>query len=184
MKRYLINIVLFFAAVVVCDVGVGFLGDYLQANAKGGATNKINNLVTKDVHDVLIFGSSRARHHYDTPFMSDSLRIDVYNAGYDGNGVILSYGLLKMILERYRPELIICDVEPVFDIYKYAPDNNNKRYLGLLKPYFRDKNIELILRDVSLEDWYKVHSGMMRYNTSILSMILDNFKNNNSLNNG
>ena len=99
MKKYIVRIILFFAIVVLVDFVVGWAGDYLQTHAKGGDTKAINDLVKKDQHDILILGSSRAHHHYDTPFLSDTLNLDVYNAGYDGNGVILAYGILQMILE-------------------------------------------------------------------------------------
>lgn len=176
MKRYILNILLFFALAWAIDSGVGIFGDYLQANAKGGETRILNDLVCKDTHDIVILGSSRAHHHYDTPFLSDTLGLDVYNAGYDGNGVILAYGLLEMILERYQPKLLIYDVEPDFDINVYQPDNNHKRYLAQLKPYFRHSGAGEVIKDVSSEEWYKVHSGMMRYNTSILSMTADYFR--------
>lgn len=173
MKRFTINILLFFAIVAIVDCGVGFVGTYLQSHSKRGDTRKINDLVMNECHDILILGSSRACHHYDAPFMSDTLGLDVYNAGFDGNGVVLSYGLLAMMLERYQPKLVIYDVEPAFDINVYSADNNHKRYIGPLKPYYKDSYIEQVIKDVSTEEWYKTHSGMMRYNTTIITKALD-----------
>lgn len=167
---------IFFAIVAIIDITVGYAGDYLVSHLKSGDVKRTNDLAMIDIHDVLILGSSRARHHYDTPFLSDTTGLDVYNAGYDGNGVILAYGLLEMILERYQPKLIIYDVEPSFDINVYAEDNNNKRYISRLKPYYRHKAIGNIIDDVSTEEWYKVHSGMMRYNMSILTMLTEGLR--------
>ncbi len=171
MKKYIINIVIFFTIIVVIDICVGLAGDYLVSHVKSGDTKRTNDLVMVDKHDVLILGSSRARHHYDTPFLSDTLGLDVYNAGYDGNGVILAFGLLEMILERYQPKLIIYDVEPAFDINVYDADNNHKRYISRLKPYYRHQTVAEIIKDVSTEEWFKVHFGMIRYNMSILTML-------------
>lgn len=171
MRKYLINTLLFFVLVSVVDFCVGSLGDHLQAHVKGGATRRTNDLVMKDTHDVVILGSSRAHHHYDTPFLSDTFGLDVYNAGYDGNGVVLATGFLELILERYQPRLVLFDVEPAFDINVYAPDNNHVRYIGNLKPYYRHPAVGEIIKDVSTEEWYKIHSGMIRYNTSILTML-------------
>ena len=173
MKRYIINIIVFFAIVSLIDIGVGLIGDHMQFYAKGGDTRKTNDLIKSDVHDIIVFGSSRANHHYDTPFLSDSLGIDVYNAGYDGNGVVLSYGLLSMILERYQPKLIIFDNEPCFDINVYAGDNGNKRYITPLKPYYRNNGVSKVIQGVSKEEYYKSFSGMMRYNTTIISKTMD-----------
>ena len=174
MRRYLINLVLFFAIVGVIDLGIGIIGDYLQSHAKGGVSKEFNDLVCKSNHDILFLGSSRAHHHYDTPFLTDTLGVDVYNAGYDGNGVVLADGILNLILEHSSPKLVLFDVEPAFDITIYKNDNNHKRYISSLKPYFRRPAIGKIIKDVSKEEWCKVHSGMLRYNSVFVSMLIDN----------
>lgn len=175
MKKYLINIIVFFVIVIVIDVAVGSLGDYLQAHSKGGDTKRTDDLVIKDYHDIIVLGSSRAHCHYDTPFMSDILGLDVYNAGYDGCGVVLAYGLLELILERYQPKLVVFDVEPSFDINVYEPDNNHVRYLGPLKPYYRHSAIGQVIKDVSLKEWYKVNFGLIRYNSALVPKAIDCF---------
>ena len=184
MKKFITKILIFFAIIAVIDFCVGFVGGYLQSHAKGGDTRKTNDLVMDDQHDILIFGSSRACHHYDAPFMSDTLGLDVFNAGYDGNGVILSYGLLSMVIERYQPKLILFDVEPAFDINVYAADNGNKRYITLLKPYYLNAGVSEVIRGVSEEEWLKSYSGMMRYNTTIISKTLDYLRGSGVSNNG
>lgn len=173
MKRYITNIVIFFVVVFTIDIVVGYCGDYMLSKATRGNTNRNNNLARVDQHDVLILGSSRARYHYDAAFLSDTLNLDVYNGGYEGRGVITAYGFLSMILERYSPQLILFDLNPDFDILVHAPDMNDKRYIEVLKPYWRDKTVGSIICDVSKEDWYKCHFGMLRYNTTILQMIVD-----------
>lgn len=173
MKKFVVNILVFFAIVAVVDLGVGYAGDYLRNHANGGETRKLNDLVLNDCHDVVILGSSRAYSHYDAPLLSDTLGLDVYNAGYEGNGVVLAYGLLSMMLDRYQPKLVLFDLEPTFDIYFYDKDNNHKRYIASLKPYYLIKEVGEVIKDVSTEEWYKVHSAMIRYNTMILSMGMD-----------
>ena len=184
MKRFIIKVIVFFAIVGGIDVCVGFAGDYFQSHAKGGETRKINDLAMVDKPDILIMGSSRARHHYDAPFMSDSLGMNVYNAGVDGNGVVLAYGLLSLVLERYQPKLIVFDVEPSFDINKYDGDNGNKRYLTPIKPYYHHKGVEKVIKDISTEEWYKNHSGMIRFNTTIITKALDHFRGGAIVDNG
>ncbi len=174
MKRYLLHILLFFALVAVVDVIVGFGGDYLQAHAIGGYTGLTNDFAQKDTHDVLVLGSSRAKHHYDTHFLSDTLGVDVYNAGYEGCGVILANGLLELVLDRYKPKLVIFDVAYSFDIIDNPNDNNNVRYIKWLKPYYKTANVGKIIKDVSMEEWYKVHSGLIRYNSVLLNELNDN----------
>ena len=151
---------------------------------RGGATLRIDRLVNHDIHDVLVLGSSRAHHHYDTPYLSDSLGIDVYNAGYDGFGVIMADGLLELVLERYQPKLVIFDITYAFDLYKYPQDNQDRRYVSLLKPYYRHKPINRLIYDISKEEWYKVHSGLIRYNSDLVVLLLDYLNNRGNQNLG
>lgn len=174
MKKYLLHILLFFVIVAAVDVSVGAFGRYLQGHAKGGSTRQFDDLVMKDRHDVLILGSSRAHHHYDAPFLRDTLGVDVYNAGFDGNGVVLADGVLEMVLNRYKPQLVLFDVEPDFDVNVYEKDNHHIRYIKNLKPYYREGGVSEIIKDVSMDEWRKVQSGLIRYNTEILGMAVDN----------
>lgn len=173
MNKFLAGIFGLVGIIVLIDMGVGKAGDYLQTHPRGGVTRRTNDLVQKECHDIVVFGSSRAHHHYDTPFLSDTLEMDVYNAGYNGNGVVLAYGLLEMILERYLPKLIILDMEPSFDLLVYSADGDNVRYISTLKPYFRHPVIGEMIRSISTEEWYKVHSGMLRYNSCLAEMGVD-----------
>ena len=174
MKKYLLHILLFFVIVAAVDVSVGAFGRYLQGHAKGGSTRQFDDLVMKERHDVLILGSSRAHHHYDAPFLRDTLGVDVYNAGFDGNGVVLADGVLEMVLNRYKPQLVLFDVEPDFDVNVYEKDNHHTRYIKNLKPYYREGGVSEIIKDVSMDEWRKVQSGLIRYNTEILGMAVDN----------
>ena len=177
MKKYLLHILLFFVIVAAVDVSVGAFGRYLQGHAKGGSTRQFDDLVMKDRHDVLILGSSRAHHHYDAPFLRDTLGVDVYNAGFDGNGVVLADGVLEMVLNRYKPQLVLFDIEPDFDVNVYEKDNHHTRYIKNLKPYYREGGVSEIIKDVSMDEWRKVQSGLIRYNTEILGMAVDNLIN-------
>ena len=73
--------------------------------------------------------------------------------------------------------MVVFDVEPAFDIQEYAPDNNHTRYLHRLKPYYNQNGIDRIFKDISFEEWLKVHFGMMRYNTIIVPLAIDNLIN-------
>ena len=84
---------------------------------------------------------------------------------------------MEMVLDRYKPKLVIFDIEPAFDIEVYNADNNHKRYLTHLRPYYNKRGIDRIFKDISYEEWCKVHFGMMRYNTVIVPMAIDNLIN-------
>ena len=173
MKKYLFNIVLFFLTIVIIDFCLGKAFDYMSIYAKGGEGKRMRDICVEDCHDVLIMGSSRAHHHYVTSLLSDSLGLDCYNAGYDGNGILLAYGMFKLLTEHYKPRMIIYDVEPVFDINVYPGDNNNTRYLSLQKPFFKNPSVAQIFKDVDENEFYKVHSGMCRHNSTCITTLID-----------
>ena len=155
----------------------------MNAHAKGGNTKQTYDLLMKDKYDVLVMGSSRAHHHYVPSIISDSLSVSCYNAGYDGNGILLAYGLYGVLTERYNPKLIIYDVEPAFDIVRYDGDCNNTRYLGIQKPYYKNPFVAEVMRSVSYIEYVKSLSSLYRYNGK-LTIAMDFFSKRKIYTNG
>ena len=91
MKKYLIKIGLFFLLVAIVDVAVGKTFSYLLDHVKGGDNGRNNYICDSLRTDILVFGSSRAIHHYNPLILTDSLGLSCYNCGQDGNGSILNY---------------------------------------------------------------------------------------------
>ena len=169
MKKYLIKIALFFAIVAVADYSYGKICDYLRDHTKGGFSGNVHYICDQCNEDIIMMGSSRMRHHYVPQVFEDSLGMTCYNAGIDGNGIILSYGFLEMILQRYSPKLIFYDVTG-YDMYV----DDNTKYLNLLKPYYYKAGIDSIFYDVQASERWKMMSGMYRYNSDLFGLIGDN----------
>lgn len=166
MKKFLFKTLLFFIIIVLIDVAFGFACKYLNDHSRGGGTKSRYYVCKESNDDILIFGSSRAKHHYVPDVIEDSLKVTCYNTGEDGNGIILSYGLLKMISHRYSPKLIIYDVS-MFDMY----EDDNMKYLDLLKPYYSEPGIDSIFWAVSPKTRIMMYSNLYRYNTTCLSLL-------------
>ena len=173
MKRFLLKILLFFGLVTVIDYGYGKTCEWLQGHAKGGRMKSVRQTALVQESDIVVMGSSRAHHHYVPSILTDSLGLSVYNAGVDGNGIVLASGLYDMMAKRYTPKVIIYDVEPAFDINVYVEDGNNTRYIGWLRPYFADKQVREIITAVDPSERYKNLSGMFRYNSKIVDLLKD-----------
>lgn len=62
--------------------------------------------------DVLVFGSSRASHHYNTRLLDSLLGRSVYNCGRDEMGISYTNALLPLVYNRYAPKCIIIEVLP------------------------------------------------------------------------
>ena len=170
MKKFLVRIVVFFVAVAIIDIFFGKSCDYMYEHSKSGDSRKINYAIKECNADVLIMGSSRANHHYNPQIITDSLGLSCYNLGIDGSGVILMDGFYRLITQRYVPKLILYELTPSFDLYQYAGDANNTRYLSQLKPYYQEECLRQLFDDVDGRERLKLYSGLYRYNTSCLNL--------------
>jgi len=170
MIKFLIKVALFFAILIVVDKVSGYTLSYLSENSKGGYTGHYHYLVDKTNEDVLVFGSSRAIHHYNPRIISDSLGMSCYNCGQNGNGIVLFYGWWQMIKERYQPKMIIYDITTDFDLLK---GEDNHKYLGWLKEAYDRKGVQDVFLSVDKTERYKMMSQMYRYNSKWHQVVAD-----------
>lgn len=172
MKKYIFYIVLFFAAVVAVDLIYGRVANYMVTHAKGGETKKLVDLCENDHYDMLIMGSSKAHHNYIPQVFRDSLGMSCYNAGYDGNGIILAYGILSLIDDERLPKVIVYDAKQQFDIYQYSGDGDHTRYYQKLKTFYGNPAVDEVIGNISEYDVLKLHSSLYRTNGNLVSMLL------------
>ena len=168
MKKYLRNIVLFFVAMAIADLLFGYAFQYMNNHAKGGGIKARHYVCMKSNEECLVFGSSRANHHYVPRIIEDSLGMTCFNTGVDGNGIVFCYGTLKMITARYSPKLIIYDVSG-FDMF----EDDNMKYLDHLKPYYFEPGIDSIFWSVEPKTRLMMCSNLYRYNTTCIRVLGD-----------
>ena len=143
------------------------------SNAKYNQSREINYILNEVKSDVLIFGSSRASHHYIPSIISDSLKLSVYNCGHDGQCIYYHYCLLKMIKERYLPEIIILDL---FYSELFVSANANLENIKLLTPFYgNDEDLDSLINSISPFEKYKMTSKLYRYNSKLTDIFIDNF---------
>lgn len=172
MKKFLLKVLLFFALVVVMDFAFGFAFSWLRGHAKGGGTANREYIANRCEDDIIILGSSRATHHYIPKIIEDSLGLSCYNCGEEGNGIVLAYGRLKMLTERYKPKLILYEITPGYD---YGTSEPNNRYLGYLRPYYDKVGIREIFDDFDDElSCLKMKSKMYQNSSNLLPYITNN----------
>jgi hypothetical protein len=164
MKKFLKNIILFFAIVAICDICFGYCMDYLDSHAKGSGVAKRYYICQKTSEDILMFGSSRMAHHYNSKIIEDSLKMTCYNCGVDSHGIIYTYGLLQLILKRYTPKIIIYDLSG----YDFEVSDNMK-FLKFLKPYANDNDIKDLIVSISPSDKFKLYSNFYKYNSLLIN---------------
>lgn len=153
--------------------GVGM--NTIYNHTEKGDHGRNNYICNEADQDILIFGSSRAIHHYNPSILGKKLGMSCYNCGEDGMGIILSYGRYKMFQKRHQPKLIIYDIEVAYDFLK----NDNSKYLGLLRPFYDEPEIKSIFEEVSSNEKYKMISHLYRYNSRWLDIIAQYRSNSN-----
>ena len=169
MKKFLINIAIFFAIVAAVDFSLGKAFYYLQAHVAGGRTGAEYYVCEKAAEDIIIMGSSRALHHYVPEVVSEQTGMSCFNAGQDGNGIVMQYGRWKMILKHHVPKILIYDIEPVFDFSR----DDKTRYIDRLKPFAGDGDVREYIAGLFPLERYKILSCMYRYNYKFIEILSD-----------
>lgn len=163
-----------FALIVFCaDLGIGKCLDMLREHARGGYTSRLNHIHSHITGSVIVMGSSRANHHYNPEILSEHHpeHAGVYNAGMDGNGILLAYMFLSDMLEYHTPKMVIYDVMPDFD---YLVKGSNDKYLGWERPYYGlSKGSKGVFSSVSATEPYKMLSRTYRHNSKLPQYMSD-----------
>lgn len=91
--------------------------------------------------DLLVFGSSRASHHYHTRLLEHELGVSVYNCGRDEMGITYTTAVLPVIYKRYTPKYIIVELLPT----ELAPQSRKivERHIATVLLPFANKYPEL-----------------------------------------
>lgn len=168
MRKFIAKIVLLFAIIAICDYVFGLGMGYVVRHINIGGQGRDNYICDVGEDDIMVFGSSRAVHHYNASMLEDSLGMTCYNCGDDNNGIILSYGRLMMAKERHQPKVIIEDVEPFFDLFK----DDDHKYLGWLKAHYDRQGVSEIFDAIDPTERYKMWSQMYRYNSKFLQNLV------------
>ena len=81
MIKFISKVCFLFLLVAIIDVVLGFAMGEISKRIDIGGVGRDNYICDKLTDDIIIFGSSRAEHHYNAQMISDSLGIPCYNAG-------------------------------------------------------------------------------------------------------
>lgn len=160
---------LFMILVVFLDLIIGTTLHYFYFKQVAGAAYRTTYSMDSTKADILVFGSSRANHHYVPEVFEDSLKMSFYNTGKDGNRLLYNYAIYNSILKRHTPKLIILDIG--FDELYYNPDEYNR--LSTLLPYYKENSeIRNIVDKRSPFEKLKLLSSIYPYNSILLSIAI------------
>jgi hypothetical protein len=164
----------------ILDFSIGHILRYYFYKQECGRQYRAIYAIDKTKADVLIFGSSTAYHHYVPPVIEKRLNETCYNAGSPGQGILFEYAVLRAVLKRYSPKLILLDV----NLREFKGGKDYYDRLSFLLPFYKDhEEIRPIVDLKSPLEKYKLWSSIYAYNSSFLIIAGGNseyFKKRNS----
>lgn len=170
-QKFLMKVFALFITVVLLDFIIGSLLSIFYFKQESGMLYRTTYSIEKTTEDLLIFGSSTAIHNYCPDIFEEKLKMSTYSAGIDGNSIFYHYAVLKGVLKRYIPKVIIYD----FTIHEFSKDQESYDRLSSLLPYYKTHpEIRSIVDLKSPYEKYKLLSDIYPFNSSIFSIAAGN----------
>jgi hypothetical protein len=159
-------------ALFLADKGIGMIMRHLYFSQQSGDGYLINYTIDSTRADIVVLGSSRAKHTYVPGIFYDSLKLTCFNAGRDGtHHVLFNCAQFRLITKRYNPGLVIFDIRP--EDLGYSPDEYDM--LAPLLPFYKDHpEIRNVLNKKSPYEKFKHISTIYPYNSLIFQVIMGN----------
>jgi len=169
--RFVAGALFVFIIVTVLDFGIGSVLKAFYFRETSGIDYRTTYSIEKTRADVLIFGASTATHNYIPGTFEKRLNLSAYNVGRDGNSILYDYAVLKTILKRYTPKIIILDF--VNDEFNRSQDSYDR--LSSLLPYYKTHpEIDSIVDLRGPYEKYKMISNIYPYNSLVLTISAGN----------
>lgn len=116
MKRFIYTLLIVLVLIVAGDWAVGHGLRHAFEHTRYDEIGRLNHISDSVTADIVILGSSRALHHYVPQIISDSTGLSCYNCGFENEGIVFHYALLRQLQQRYRPRLVIYELTYDYDI--------------------------------------------------------------------
>jgi hypothetical protein len=169
--KYIVFLVIF---TLILDLVFGKIYEKLYFSKASVKNDPLIYAVTATNEDILIFGSSRAKHHYNPKIISDSLGMSCYNVGSGGQNIYYHLAMLEATLERYTPKIVILELFYI-DFEKTPPQWETDK-LGILLPFANKSEAAfnaVLLRGQT--EKFKLLSSVYTFNSLQYSMLRNNF---------
>lgn len=166
-------------AFMVMNVALGLLLKNEMSHIKYGIVGDVNKTMESKA-EVLILGSSRAKHHYQTEVLADYFQTSAYNMGVNGQGIEFANAMLKTYLDQHDLERLILDISPNV----FIPAVNESKLMSLLPlidiyPHFKGMFPE---SDPAVE--IADYVNLAKYNSTIYNIVRDRVPGSKKIING
>ncbi len=170
-KNFILKLLSFLVVLFVLDRAIGMVLERYYFKQQGGYDFLTTEAIDKTKAELIVFGSSRAVNIFNTEILEDRSGFSSYNAGRYGGPIFYHYAILKAILKRHHPNLIILS----FDAGNFSKSEVSYDRLSPLLPYY--KNHPELREIIKLRGPYekiKLLSACYPYNSLILPILTGN----------
>ena len=173
MKKFLIIIAVGFLLVVILDQLIGRALEKKFDSATHGEQGRINYVLNDVDAPILVFGTSKALHHYVPQIIVDSTGLECYNCGFEAQGIMVNYALIRNITQRYQPRLIIYELDYHYDVELDPFTSNVAKVRRLSQLDCRDSLLSV------LDPWERLRmkSRIYPYNSALIELMLNRYRN-------
>lgn len=163
LGRILTRITILFLLMVTIDMLLGSFLKKVYFSIHTGLYGNLTYIIEESKEDIIILGSSRAFHHYNSEIIERRTGLSTQNAGYSGQSTVFYNAIFKSILRRHVPKIVVLDMIP----YSVGNYSDSFEKLTCLLPYYgeHEETTDIIYRISPLER-YKVISSLYRYNST------------------
>lgn len=168
LKPNILKGMIFLATVFSADLIIGTILEKLYKTQKYGDDYNTLFAIEKATPETLIIGSSRAENIFDPSIFKDELNTKTFNAGRGGQSIFYHYVILKAVLNRYTPKIVVLSM----DRKDFAIDKTDYDKLSDLLPFYRDHpEIRVILNLKSPFEKIKMMSSIYPYNSLVFPIL-------------
>lgn len=161
--------------IIFLDFFIGHTLRYFYFTEKSGVHFRLTRALEHVNQDLLIFGSSRANHHYVSQVWEHKWGKSFCNVGEDGQGIFYHLAVLRAVLKRYSPKAIVLD----FNISDFYKTNTSYDRLSALLPYYASHpEVRDIVNLKNKFEKLKLFSQIYPFNSAILTIIVGNLEMN------
>lgn len=168
LKSYLLKGLFFLATITAADMSIGGVLKRFYNNQKYGEDHNTLFAIEKATPQTLIIGSSRALNIFDPCVFKDELNTKTYNAGRAGQSIFYHYAVLKAMMHRYTPAIVVLSI----DRRDFAVDKTDYDKLSELLPFYKNHpEIKPILDLRSPFERLKTASSIYPYNSLVFPIL-------------
>jgi hypothetical protein len=170
-RLFLLKLVVFLVFISALDYSLGNIISYFYFKQQSGLQYLTTFSIEETKADGLIFGASKANHDYNPFLFEKKLNLSFYNVGRDGRPLFYHYAILKCILKRYSPKIIILD----FNRDEFFKDPRSYDRIASLLPYYKNHpEIHSIIELIGPFEKYKLLSTLYQFNSVYVTLVAGN----------